>query len=121
LYSNNHYNKALRPLARNLRNSSNSKAEKILWKKVLSRKQIGVRVLRQRPIDKYIVDFFIPAYKLIIEIDGSSHEFKNEEDVIRQTNLKALGFCVIRFREQEVLYDTLATRDKIQFALSCLK
>ena len=80
-----------------------------------------MRVLRQRPIDKYIVDFFIPAYKLIIEIDGSSHEFKNEEDVIRQTNLKALGFRVIRFREKEVLDDPVATRDKIQFALSCLK
>ncbi|NDB35795.1 MAG: DUF559 domain-containing protein [Flavobacteriia bacterium] len=120
MYSNNHYNKALRPLARNLRKSSYSKAEKLLWKKVLSRKQIGVRVLRQRPIDKYIVDFFIPAYKLIIEIDGSSHEFKHGEDVIRQTNLEALGFRFIRFREQEVLDDTVATRDKIQFALSCL-
>ena len=121
MYSNNHYNKTLRPLARNLRNGSNSKAEKILWKKVLSRKQIGVRVLRQRPIDKYIVDFFIPAFKLIIEIDGSSHEFKGEEDIIRQANLEALGFRFIRFREQEVLDGIEATRDKIQFALSCLK
>ena len=99
MFTNNHYNKTLRPLARKLRNGSNSKAEKILWKKVLSRKQIGVRVLRQRPIDNYIVDFFIPAFKLIIEIDGSSHEFKGEEDMIRQRNLEALGFRVIRFRE----------------------
>jgi very-short-patch-repair endonuclease len=121
MYSNNHYNNALLPLARNLRNGSNSKAEKIIWKKVLSRKQIGARVLRQRPIDKYIVDFFIPAFKLIIEIDGSSHEFKGEEDMIRQANLEALGFRIIRFREQEVLDGIDATRDKIQFALSCLK
>ena len=121
MFTNNHYNKTLRPLARKLRNGSNSKAEKILWKKVLSRKQIGVRVLRQRPIDKYIVDFFIPAFKLIIEIDGSSHEFKGEEDIIRQANLEALGFRFIRFREQEVLDGIEATRDKIQFALSCLR
>jgi very-short-patch-repair endonuclease len=121
MYSNNHYNNALLQLARNLRNGSNSKAEKILWKKVLSRKQIGVRVLGQRPIDKYIVDFFIPTFKLIIEIDGTSHEFKGEEDMIRQANLEALGFRIIRFREQEVLDGIDATRDKIQFALSCLK
>ena len=121
MYLNNHYNKTLRPLARNLRNGSNSKAEKLLWKKVLSRKQIGVRVLRQRPIDKYIVDFFIPTLKLIIEIDGSSHEFKGEEDMIRQANLEALGFRILRLKEQEVLDGIDATRDKIQFALSCLK
>lgn len=121
MFTNYHYNKELRSLARKLRKNSISKAEKLLWKKVLSRKQIGVRVLRQRPIDKYIVDFFIPAFKLIIEIDGSSHEFKGEEDIIRQANLEALGFCFIRFREQEVLDGIEATRDKIQFALSCLK
>lgn len=121
MYLNNHYNKTLRPLACNLRNGSNSKAEKLLWKKVLSRKQIGVRVLRQRPIDKYIVDFFIPTLKLIIEIDGSSHEFKGEEDMIRQANLEALGFRILRFKEQEVLDGIDATRDKIQFALSCLR
>ena len=121
MFINNYYNTILRPLAGNLRNGSNSKAEKLLWKKVLSRKQIGVRVLRQRPIDKYIVDFFIPTLKLIIEIDGSSHEFKGEEDMIRQANLEALGFRIIRFKEQEVLDGIDATRDKIQFALSCLK
>lgn len=112
MYLNNHYNKTLRPLARNLRNGSNSKAEKILWKKVLSRKQIGVRVLRQRPIDKYIVDFFIPTFKLIIEIDGTSHEFKGEEDMIRHANLEELGFRIIRFKEQEVLDGIDATRVK---------
>mgnify|MGYP000035187443 FL=1 len=121
MFTNNHYNKALRPIARKLRNNSVSKAEKILWKQVLSRKQIGVRVLRQRPIDKYIVDFFIPDFKLIIEIDGSSHESKGEEDVIRQTNLETLGFCVFRLREQEILSDIVVARDKIHYALSCLK
>ena len=121
MFTNNHYNKALRPIARKLRNNSVSKAEKILWKQVLSRKQIGVRVFRQRPIDKYIVDFFIPDFKLIIEIDGSSHESKGEEDVIRQTILETLGFCVFRLREQEILSDIVVARDKIHYALSCLK
>ena len=121
MYSNHHYNKALRPTARNLRNNSNSKAEKLIWKKVLSRKQLGVNVKRQRPIDRYIVDFFIPDFKLIVEIDGSSHEFKGEKDIFRQTNLEHLGYFVLRFREQEVINDLVGVRDKIIFALSCRK
>ena len=121
MFTNTHYNKALRPLAKKLRNNSVSKAEKMLWKQVLSRKQIGVRVLRQRPINNYIVDFFIPDFKLIIEIDGSSHELKGEEDMIRQTNLEALGYRVFRLREQEILSDLIAARDKIHYALICLK
>ncbi|NBP30601.1 MAG: DUF559 domain-containing protein [Flavobacteriia bacterium] len=121
MYSNHNYNKALRPSASKLRNNSTSKAEKLIWKKVFSRKQLGVNVKRQRPIDRYIVDFFIPDFKLIVEIDGSSHEFKGEEDIIRQTNLEHLGYCVLRFREQEVINDLVGVRDKIIFALSCRK
>ena len=58
---------------------------------------------------------------MIIEIDGSSHESKGEEDVIRQTILETLGFCVFRLREQEILSDLIAARDKIHYALICLK
>lgn len=41
--------------------------------------------------------------------------------MIRQANLEALGFHILRFKEQEVLDGIDATRDKIQFALSCLR
>ena len=63
-----------------------------------------MRVLRQRPIDKYIVDFFIPAYKLIIEIDGSSHDSQEaqQRDEERQARLESLGVRFLRFREEEV-------------------
>lgn len=121
MYSNHQYNKALCPKVRKLRNNSFSKVDKLIWKKVFSRKQLGVNVKRQRPIDRYIVDFFIPNFKLIIEIDGSSHEFKREEDIIRQTNLEHLGYYHIRIREQEVMNDIVGVRDKIIFALSCRK
>jgi len=46
---------------------------------------------------------------------------KGEEDAVRQTNLEALGYCVFRLREQEILSDLVDARNKIQFALSCLK
>ena len=84
MHNNNHYNKNLREFARELRTQSISKAEKYIWKVVLSRKQTGERFLRQRPIFNFIVDFFAPEIGLIIEIDGSSHKNKAEYDFYRQ-------------------------------------
>jgi very-short-patch-repair endonuclease len=66
------YNKQLKPLAKNLRKAGNL-AEVLLWKE-LKGKQLGYQFLRQRPIDKYIVDFYCPALNLVIEIDGVSHD-----------------------------------------------
>ena len=100
---NNHYNSKLKKYARELRNQTVSKAEKFIWKAVLSRKQLGVGFKRQRPISNYIVDFFCAELKLIIEIDGNSHYFKGEKDRIRQDNLKKLGYTVVRFDESVVL------------------
>lgn len=70
MYSNIHYNKNLKEFQRELRTTRVSRAEKQLWKAVLSRKQTGERFLRQRPIDHFIVDFFAPEIGLIFEIDG---------------------------------------------------
>ena len=103
MYLNNHYNKNLKEFARELRTQTVSKAEKRIWKIILSREQTGVRFLRQRPIDRFIVDFFAPTLKLIIEIDGSSHFNKPEYDYYRQKRLESLGYKLIRFTEGEVL------------------
>ena len=46
-------------------------AEKHIWKYCL--KPLGINILRQKVIDHYIVDFYIPSRKLVIEIDGDSH------------------------------------------------
>lgn len=121
MYRNHHYNKNLRSFARILRTRSASKAEKHLWKNVLSRKQIGERILRQRPIDKYIVDFFVPSLRLIIEIDGSSHFFNGKKDAIRQRKLESLGYSLIRFTEIKVLQDINSVKEKIQYTMQCVK
>jgi len=71
--NNNHYNKNLKEYSRELRTISVSKAEKYIWKVLLSRKQLGVSFKRQRPILNFIVDFFSAEIGLIIEVDGSSH------------------------------------------------
>lgn len=103
---NNYYNPQLRNYAVNLRIAPVSKAEKYIWKALLSRKQTGFGFKRQRPIDRFIADFFCADLKLIIEIDGSSHIGKEAYDAYRQQRLENLGYTVIRFREGEELLRT---------------
>jgi very-short-patch-repair endonuclease len=68
------YNPKLKDRARELRKNM-TKTEKKLWYNFLSKHSL--RFLRQRPIDQYIVDFYCPKKKLIIEIDGSTHFTKD--------------------------------------------
>ena len=118
---NNHYNKYLRERARSLRTASVSRAEKFLWKKILSRKQLGVGFKRQRPIGNYIVDFFSAEIKMIVEIDGSSHMNTSEYDSVRQSWLEAEGYKVIRFSEKEVLNDYEFVEKQLVHAVHCLR
>ena len=78
------------------------------WNNLLRKNQcFGLRFLRQRPILDYIVDFMCPELKLIIEIDGYSHQFEYvyENDVIRQKTLESSGYRFLRFTDDEVMND----------------
>jgi very-short-patch-repair endonuclease len=121
MHSNHFYNKELKDFARELRSETVSKAEKLIWKAVLSRKQTGERFLRQRPILHFIVDFFAPDLKLIIEIDGSSHFNKPEYDYYRQKKLESLGYIFLRFKEGEVINNLDLVKNQIDYAIFCLK
>ena len=104
-HSNNHYNKNLKEYARKLRNNS-TLPEVILWDKLLKRKQLrGYPFLRQRPIKNYIVDFFSKNLNLIIEVDGEIHKFQKGKDKKREEEIKELGYSVIRFQNEEILYE----------------
>jgi very-short-patch-repair endonuclease len=97
------YNKEHREFSRELRNNS---TKIILWSKVLRAKKMhGYQFNRQFPIDKYIVDFICRKLNLIIEIDGYSHNFKQESDINRDTFLSTLGYITLRFTEKQVRYD----------------
>ena len=61
--------------------------------------------MRQKPIGDYIVDFFCSKLKLVIEIDGISHDGKSEGDRIRQQKLESLGLSMLRFYEWDVKKD----------------
>lgn len=66
-----------------------------------------LRVYRQRPIDNFIVDFYVPKYKLVIEIDGDSHyeDWEKEYDEERTDVLEWYWLQVIRFTNTDVTND----------------
>ncbi len=95
------YHPYLKEKARELRNNS-TPGEILLWKKLKGKQCYGFDFHRQKPILEYIVDFYCYKLKLIIEIDGYSHNFKAVEDERRDKELQKLGFTVLRFSEAEV-------------------
>jgi very-short-patch-repair endonuclease len=99
------YNPKLRDRARELRKKS-TYCEIVLWQ-YLKQQKLGVRFLRQRPIDNYIVDFYCKEFKLAIEIDGLIHHNQIIEDKFRQGQLEALGISFLRFTNEEIEKDIL--------------
>jgi very-short-patch-repair endonuclease len=83
-----HYDSRLKQRSRELRNRG-TLAEVLLRNHLKHRKMLGYSFLRQRPIYKYIVDFYCPRLKLAIEIDGESHRNKFDSDQTRDQQLKS--------------------------------
>ena len=79
-------------------------AERHLWAKIRMKQLKGYQFYRQKPIGDYIVDFFCPRVKLVIEVDGSQHfsDEMTEYDRIRNEYLSSLGLRVLRFTNTDV-------------------
>jgi len=69
---------------------------------------LGVQFYRQKPIGDYIVDFYAPKAKLVVEVDGSQHRTGDhvESDQKRDLYLCGMGLKVMRFNSREVLVNT---------------
>ena len=109
-----HYNPALKEYCRKLR-ADMTDAEQTLWRH-LRRKQLqDVQFYRQKPLLSFIVDFYCPAAKLVIELDGSQHlaEEQQANDQARDAALAGLGLRVLRFDNLQVLLETGAVLDVI--------
>ena len=63
----------------------------------------GYAFLRQRPIGNYIADFFSKELKLVIEVDGITHEYKQQEDFEKDLVFNEMGYKVLRFEDNDVL------------------
>jgi very-short-patch-repair endonuclease len=92
-------------------------AEKKLWAVLRAERLDGVVFRRQHPISRYIADFCSPRHKLIIELDGSVHRMREEEDAERTAALAALGFRVLRFWNARVMDDLPGVLAEIRAAL----
>jgi len=89
--------------------------ERILWRALKELPIKGTHFRRQAPIGPYVVDFFCPAKRLIIELDGGHH---NEDataarDSERQAWLEQEGYRVVRFWNSDVARDLDAVMEKI--------
>ena len=75
-----------------------------LWGHLKGRQLDGFKFRRQQGIENYIVDFYCPAAKLIVELDGAGHlrNSAKKDDAIRQNFLENYGYTVIRFFNTEV-------------------
>ena len=83
-------------------------AEAFLWKQLQKRQLKGRKFRRQHSIENFIVDFYCPEEKLIIELDGEIHKnaTAEEKDRKRDKRLEELGFKVLRF-ENKMVFDFL--------------
>ena len=96
------YNPNLKERARELRKAGNL-SEVLFWNKVKNKQFKGFDFDRQKIIGNYIVDFYCSNCRVVIEIDGSSHNDKYEYDVERDEYLKSLGLKVIHIPVQDIL------------------
>ena len=95
------YNPKLKHLARMLRKNS-TLSEVLLWNELKGKKLMGIDFHRQKPIGNFIVDFFSPDLMLVIEIDGITHAYKQDDDIKRQQFLESLSLTVLRFQDRDV-------------------
>lgn len=108
------YNRGLKTHARALRQCMTD-AEQTLWSKLRREQIYGVQFYRQKPLGCYIVDFYAPKARLVIELDGSQH-FEQEhaqKDVARDSYLQGLGLQILRFDNLQVLHEMEAVLGEI--------
>ena len=96
------YNPKLKQRARELRKAGNL-PEVLFWNQVKNKQFKGLDFDRQKIIGNYIVDFYCSNCNVVIEIDGSSHDEKQEYDAERDVYLESLGLTVIHIPVEDIL------------------
>jgi very-short-patch-repair endonuclease len=107
--------------ARYLRKNA-PECERILWRHLRNHNFAGYKFRRQHPIDPYVLDFYCPALKLDIELDGSGHGYslREKRDQKRDQFLAAQGIAVVRFWNHQIREELDSVLRAIWFAIeSC--
>lgn len=103
------YLDGLREIAINNRKNP-TQAEFIMWQ-YLRRNKFGYKFTRQKPMFRFILDFYCSELLLAIEIDGDSHDFKKNYDKERDKYLEKVNIKTIRFSNEDVLTDFLKIKN----------
>lgn len=108
------YSRRLKRFSRSLR-SAMTDAELHLWRRLRNKQLCGVQFYRQKPLLTFIVDFYCPKAKLVIELDGAQHVEPEHQakDGQRDEALATIGLKVLRFDDRQVLMETGAVLEVI--------
>ena len=93
-------------------------AEAKLWALLRRRQLDGIGFRRQHPLDRFVVDFYAPEYRLAVELDGGVHEERTEQDMDRDAHLRRLGIRVLRVPNREVIEAPQSVLDRIREAIA---
>lgn len=80
-------------------------SEERLWSAIRNRQLRGAKFRRQQAIGPFVVDFFCPEHRLIVEVDGPVHNTRHAHDAERQSILEASGYTVVRVSARAVETD----------------
>ena len=108
------YNKNLKILARNLRENMTD-AERLIWSKLRMKQLKNCQFYRQKVIGNYIVDFYCPKAKLVVEVDGGQHYMDEgkKKDEKRDSYIQRLGLKVLRFSDRDVLKNINSVSEEV--------
>ena len=90
-----------------------TRAEDVIWQQILRYKKTGFKFSRQKPVNRFILDFYCSKLNLAIEIDGNSHIKKHETDILRDKFLLQIGIQTVRFTNDEILHNLSKVKSKI--------
>ncbi|HST62556.1 MAG TPA: endonuclease domain-containing protein [Longimicrobium sp.] len=98
--------------------SEMTEAERHLWDGLRGEGIRGMRFRRQHAIGRFVLDFYCPAHRLAVEVDGAVHDTPDqaEYDAARSEALEQLGIRVLRVRNEDVMYDIMGTLGRIAAA-----
>ncbi len=105
--------------ARELRSQA-TPAERLLWR-YLARGQLDAKFSRQMPVGPYFADFLCRELMLVVEIDGFSHEMRQDSDATRTQVIEAAGYRVLRFTNAEVLGNVEGVAQAIRMAVDVVR
>jgi len=101
--------------AKELRSNS-TVPERILWDALRGRNVGGLKFRRQHPIEPYIVDYYCADARLVVELDGDSHNGREEYDRERSDHLRRLGLTIMRVANDDVSNNLDGVAEAIRLA-----